>query len=126
MAFMNASRIKFVIVFLVCAFAFIFATTSILDQEPEAFLGSGSQAPWQSTISTILSPVKIILIGPLLPFINFLHQDPDTPPPFFLAGFGFYWTLLGLALHFIIGKIKRRSSQKSISIDKSLGKHLND
>lgn len=103
---MNISRPKFIFLFLVFAFAFLFATTLLLEQPPEAFLGSESQSGWQSVVSTILSPVKIILIGPLLPFIKFLHQDPDTPPPFFLAGFAFYWTLLGLLLHYILGRLK--------------------
>lgn len=101
------SRVKFVFLFLLFSFAYLFATSGILDQQPDAFLGTESQASWQSAISTILSPVRIILMGPLLPFIKFLSQDPDTPPPFFLAGFAFYWTILGLALHFLISKIKR-------------------
>ena len=103
---MNISRIKFVIFFLIFAFAFLLGTTLLLDQPPESILGSGSQVAWKSAISTILSPVKIILIGPLLPFINFLHQDPDTPPPFFLIGFALYWTILALILHYLLRKIK--------------------
>ena len=103
---MKTSRIKFVFIFLVFAFAFLFGTTSLLDQPPESLMGSESQGAWKSTVSTILSPVKIILIGPLLPFIKFLHQDPDTPPPFFLAGFAFYWTILALILHYLFRKIK--------------------
>jgi hypothetical protein len=93
---MNIPRIKLVFFFLIFAFAFLFGTNSLLDQEPGSFLGSESQAGWKFAISTILSPVKIILIGPLLPFVKFLHQDPDTPPPFFLAGFVFYWTIPAL------------------------------
>ena len=58
-------------------------------------------------MSTILSPIKIILVGLMLPFINFLRQDPDTPPPFFLVGFAFYWTILALVLHYLIRKMKR-------------------
>ena len=104
---MNTSRIKFVFLFLVFAFAFLFGTTALLDQPPESFLGSESQLPWKSTVSTILSPIKIILIGPLLPFIKFLHQDPDTPPPFFLVGFAFYWTILALIIYYLLSKIKR-------------------
>lgn len=103
---MKTSRKKFVFIFLVFAFAFLFGTTSLLDQPPESLLGTESQVGWKSTVSTILSPVKIILIGPLLPFIKFLHQDPDTPPPFFLAGFAFYWTILALILHYLLRKIK--------------------
>jgi hypothetical protein len=102
---MNIPRIKFVLLFLVFAFAFIFGTNLLLDQPPESFLGSESQVAWKSAVSTILSPIKIVLIGPLLPFIKFLHQDPDTPPPFFLAGFAFYWTILAVALHYLLSKI---------------------
>ncbi|SRR5215203_3781603 len=103
---MNISRIKFISLFLIFAFAFLFGTTLLLDQPPVSFMGSESQVAWKSAVSTILSPIKIILIGPLLPFIQFLHQDPDTPPPFFLAGFAFYWTILALILHYLISKIK--------------------
>jgi hypothetical protein len=103
---MNISRVKFVLFFLIFALAFLFGTTSLLDQPPEAFLGSESQVPWKSTLSTILSPIKIILIGPLLPFIRFLHQDPDTPPPFFLIGFAIYWTMLALILYYLLSKLK--------------------
>ena len=102
----NISRVKFVFLFLIFAFAFHFVTTVLLDQPPEAFLGTESKVDWKSTVATILSPIKIVLIGPLLPFINFLHQDPDTPPPFFLAGFAFYWTILALVIHYLLGKIK--------------------
>ncbi|MBB2144376.1 hypothetical protein GM921_02670 [Pedobacter sp. LMG 31464] len=104
---MNISRIKFVFIFLAFAFAFLFGTNLLLGQPTESLLGVASQGVWKATISTILSPIKIILIGPLLPFIKFLHQDPDTPPPFFLLGFAFYWTILALIIHYVIGKIKR-------------------
>jgi len=104
---MNIQRIKFVFLFLIFAIAFLFGTTLLLDQPPESLLGSESQIAWKSIVSTILSPIKIILIGPLLPFINFLHQDPDTPPPFFLVGFAFYWIILALILHYVLSKIKR-------------------
>src|SRR5688572_1394343 len=103
---MNTSRIKFVCFFVIFAFAFLLATTLLLDQPPESFTGSVTQVPWKSTVSTMLSPIKIILMGPLLPFIKFLHQDPDTPPPFFLIGFAFYWTVLAFALHYLFHKIK--------------------
>ena len=89
------------------AFVFLFATTLLLDQPPESLFGSGSQVAWKSAVSTILSPVKIILMAPLLPLIKFLHQDPDTPPPFFLGGFVLYWTILAILLHYLFSKIKR-------------------
>jgi len=103
---MRVSRATFVILFLVFGFAFIFGTALILNQPPESFLGSETQTAWKSLASTILSPVKIVLIGPLLPFINFLHKDPDTPPPFFLGLFAFYWSVLALVLHFLFRRIR--------------------
>jgi hypothetical protein len=107
----NISRIKFVFLFLIFAFVFLFCTTLLLDQPPESFLGTESQGAWKSAASTILSPIKIILIGPLLLFIKFLHQDPDTPPPFFLVGFAFYWTILALILHYLLSKIKQLNAK---------------
>jgi hypothetical protein len=103
---MKISRIKFVLLFLIFAFAFLLGTALLLNQPPESLLGSESQEGWKSAVSTILSPLKIILMGPLLPFIKFLHRDPDTPPPFFLAGFAFYWTILALVLYYLLNKIK--------------------
>lgn len=103
---MKTSRTKFVILFLVFSFAFLFGTTLLLDQPPESLVGSPSQVTWKATVSTVLSPVKTILIGPLLPFIKYLHQDPDTPPPFFLAMFAFYWTILAIIIYYLVRKIK--------------------
>src|SRR5687768_8264857 len=103
---MTISKLKFVFLFLIFAFAFLFGTDLLLNQPAESFLGSASQEAWKSVVSSILSPIKIILIGPLLPFIKFLNQDPDTPPPFFLVGFAFYWTILALTLHYLLSKIK--------------------
>ena len=108
---MNISRVKFVFLFLILVIAFLFATTLVLDSPPEFLFGSESQAAWKSVVSTILSPIKIILMGPLLPFIKFLHQDPDTPPPFFLVGFAFYWTILAIFIHYLLTKIKRFTAQ---------------
>ena len=111
---MKISRTKFVILFLVSAFAFQFISNALLGSEVrlfpahgESFLGTGSPIAWKSIVSVILLPVKIVLIGPLLPYIDFLRQEPDTPPPFFLIGFAFYWTILALTIHYLIGKIKR-------------------
>lgn len=104
---MSTPRIKFVFLFLLFAFAFLISTTLILDQPPDSFIGSESQAGWKSTESTLISPIKIILIGPLLPFIKFLRQDPDTPPPFFLAGFVLYWIFLALMIQYTISSINK-------------------
>jgi hypothetical protein len=112
MAFMKIPRIKFVLFFLVLSFVFLFSITELLDQAPESFVGTESQGAWRSTISTILSPIKVALVGPVLPFIKFLHQDPDTPPPFFLAVFAGYWIILAVFLHFILTKIRRAKPKK--------------
>ncbi|MES2808750.1 MAG: hypothetical protein V4619_09010 [Bacteroidota bacterium] len=103
---MKTSRTKFVIVFVVSAFVFVFATRFLLNQPAEWVAAPENQSAWQSVISTILTPVRFILMRPLMPFINFLRQEPDTPPPFFMIGFAMYWTLLGLLVYYIIGKIK--------------------
>jgi hypothetical protein len=108
---MIISRIKFVFLFLVFAFAFISGTVFLLDQPAESLLGTESQIGWKSAASTILSPIKIVLMGPLLPFIEFLHQDPDTPPPFFLAMFVFYWSILASILHHLLGKNRNNYEQ---------------
>jgi len=89
---MKTSKTKFVLLFVLGAFVFVAGSSWLLNEPAESILGS------RSVLAIILSPVKLILIGPLLPFIKFLHQDPDTPPPFFLAGFAVYWTLLALVI----------------------------
>lgn len=118
---MKISRTKFVILFLVIAFVFQFITNSLSQSEirmfpanGESFLGTGSQTGWRSMISTILLPVKAVLIGPLLPYINLLRQEPDTPPPFFLIGFAFYWTILALTIYYIFNRIKRSGNSHSL------------
>jgi len=105
---MRISRINFILLFLIFAVAFLAGTTWLLDQPPEDLLGLESQAAWKYTVSTIVSPIKIILIGPLLPFIKFLQQDPDTPPPFFLVGFAFYWVILGLIVRSLLSYLLRK------------------
>lgn len=104
--------------FLVSAFAFQLITNALALSEVrlfpgngESFLGTGSETGWRNVVSTILLPVKVVLIGPLIPFINFLRQEPDTPPPFFLIGFAFYWTMLALILYYLFGKIKRSANK---------------
>jgi hypothetical protein len=112
---MNISRKKFVFLFLICAFAFLFITNALFGTEVrlfpsgngDAFLGLGSPVGWKRVVNTILLPIKIVLIGPLLPYINFLRQEPDTPPPFFLIGFAFYWTILALFIHYLLSKRRK-------------------
>lgn len=103
---MNVSRIIFVCLFLIFGFSFFMITVLLLDQQPEDLFGTDSDVTWKIVVSAILCPIKIILIGPLIPIHNFLHQDPDTPPLFFLLGFIFYWTFLGLVIHYFFNKKK--------------------
>jgi hypothetical protein len=99
---MNFSKIKFAVLFVIGAAVFMIFSTLILGEPAESVFGTGSIA------GILLSPMKMILMGPLLPFIHFLRQDPDTPPPFFLAGFVFYWSLLALSIHYLVSKLKIR------------------
>ncbi len=112
---MNTSRKKFVICFLAAGFAFLFATTSLLGttgprgfpQSPDSLLRTGADSPiaWKRSVSAAILPVKVVLLGPLaLPQINILKEDP--PPPFIGIYFIFYWSILAVALHYILGKVK--------------------
>jgi len=112
---MKISRTKFVILFIISGFAFLFITTSLLGtigprgfpQPPDSILRTGSDSPvaWKSTLSNIILPIKIVLIGPLaLPQINFLKEDP--PPPFIGIYFIFYWTILAVAIYYLLAKLK--------------------
>jgi hypothetical protein len=97
---MNLSRKKFVFSFLAFGYAFHFATKFLLNQSPEALWASPSQAAWQRLVSTILSPIKVVLVGP----INWLQQDPDPPPPFRLVLFAVYWSLLALGIYHVLSR----------------------
>jgi hypothetical protein len=95
---MRFTRKKFVLLFLACGYAFDFATRFLLDQSPEALWASPEQAAWQRHVSTILAPIKVVLVGP----INWLQQDPDPPPPFRLILFAAYWSVLALGIHHLL------------------------
>lgn len=108
---MKMSRTKFVIYFLVSGFVFQFISNSLLGSEVglfpgngEAFPGTGSPIAWKSTVSTIIYPIKIVLIGPLYP----LFELPDPPPPLLVLAFAFYWTVMALVLHYLLSKISTR------------------
>jgi len=72
---------------------------------PSLFFGAKPQVAWKSVGYEILLPIKIVLVGPMLPFPNFLREDP--PPPFVAVVFAFYWSVLALILYYLLGKIKR-------------------
>jgi len=97
---MKISKTKFILLFVAAAAVFMLSTTLLLKQPAESVFGTGS------VLSLILSPIKMLLMGPLLPFIKWLRQDPDTPPPFFLAGFVFYWTVLGYLVYVLMRRLK--------------------
>ena len=110
---MNISRTKFVILFLISAFAFMFISNALFGSEArvfswneKSFLGTDSPIAWKSAGYKILYPVKIVLIGPMIPFVNFVRQDPDPLPPFVAAAFALYWSILALVIHYLLGKIK--------------------
>ena len=97
---MRLSRKKFVLLFLASGYAFDFATRVLLSQSPQAIWASPDQQAWQRRASTILSPIKLILAGP----INWLQQDPDPPPPFRLILFAAYWSVLALGIHRLLSR----------------------
>ena len=106
---MKISRIKFVFLCLISGFTFLFiynivfrSVVRLIPESGESFLGNGSLTGWKSAVSTILYPIKIVLIGPMLPLINL----PDPPPPFLVIGFAIYWTVLALVIYYLIGKMK--------------------
>src|ERR1700744_3847133 len=96
---MKISRTKFVILFLVSAFAFQVITNLLLQPvNGDWFPGTGSPIAWKRTVATIIYPVKIVLVGPLAPIFN----DPDPAPPVRALACALYWTVMALVLHFIL------------------------
>lgn len=108
---MNISKKKFVTLFIISAFAFMFISNALFGTEarvfprpPESFLGTDPHIGWKSSGYKILLPIKIVLIGPMLLSTDFLQDDP--PPPFVAAVFALYWSILALIIHYLLGKIK--------------------
>src|SRR3989344_8935156 len=107
---MSISRKKFVILFLASGFVFLFITTSLLGstgprgfpQPPDSVLRTGDDSgiAWKRAVSTMILPIKIVLIGPVaLPQIHFLKEDP--PPPFIGIYLVFSWTFLASTIHYL-------------------------
>jgi hypothetical protein len=110
---MKISITKFIIIFLVSAFAFQFISNSLLGSKirlfpvnGEWFPGTGSPIAWKSTVATIIYPVKLVLMGPLASF--FKVPDPDPAPPVMPTAFALYWTALASVLYFLLSKIFTR------------------
>ncbi len=108
---MKISRTKFVILFLVSAFAFQFISNSLLGSEVrlfplngETYPGTGSPIAWKSIAATIIFPIKVVLIGPL----SSLFKLPDPAPPILVLPFAFYWTAIALVLYYLLSKINIR------------------
>ena len=103
---MKISRKKFVIVFLVSAFAFQFISNLILGPVINVtwFPGMDSAIAWKRNLAAILYPIKIVLVGPLAPIFN----DPDPAPPIRVLACAVYWTVMALVLYFILSKIFSR------------------
>lgn len=105
---MKISKIKFIFLFLISAFAFQFISNSLLGSEVRLFPGNGEWFPgtesaigWKNTLATILYPIKFVLIGPL----SFLAKDPDPAPPILFFAFALYWTAIALVLYYVFNKI---------------------
>ena len=108
---MQTSRSKFVVLFLAVGFAYGIATRLILNQMPASLYGSDfgiPQAHWQSTISRLLFPIKLVLMGPLRPLFTWMlsQQDADPPPPMIAILYAIYWIPLALILHYFLSKRK--------------------
>jgi hypothetical protein len=108
---MNISKTKFIILFLIFGFAFQFVSNSLFGpdvrlfpQKDEFLLGTDPLIGWKSAGYKIQLPIKIVLIGPMLLSTDFLRDDP--PPPFVVAVFALYWSILALFLHYLLSKIK--------------------
>jgi len=116
---MKISRKKFVFLFLIAGFTFLFiynvifrSVVRLIPESGASFLGTESLIGWKSAGATILYPIKIVLIGPMLPLINL----PDPPPPFLVIGFAIYWAILALVIYYLIGKIKLSKQKQSTQI----------
>lgn len=105
---MKTSRTRFVVTFLVLAFAFQFISNSLLGPEIRLFPGDGAWYPgtaspvgWKNTLASIIYPAKFMLIEPL----SFLGKEPDAPPPILVVAFAAYWSALALLLHYLFSKV---------------------
>ena len=106
---MKISRTRFVIIFLVSAFAFQIISNLLLGPvNGEWFPGAGSPIAWKRTVATIIYPVKIVLVGPLAPIFN----DPDPAPPIRALACALYWTVIALVLYYPLSKINIRKKNK--------------
>ena len=107
---MKISKIKFIIIFLVSAFAFIGISNLLLGpvENGDWFPGTDSPVAWKRNFAAVIYPVKIVLVGPLAPIFN----DPDPAPPIRALACAIYWTAMALVIHFILSKIIPRKKHE--------------
>jgi hypothetical protein len=112
---MKNSAIKFVIIFLVSAFAFQFISNSLLGNEIRLFPNNGEWYPgavsliaWKNIVGSIIYPVKYILVEPL----SFLAQDPDPAPPVLLISFAIYWSAIALVIYYLYYLLNKMITRK--------------
>lgn len=100
---MKISKRRFVIIFLVSAFAFNIIFNLILGPviNGDWYPGTDSPIAWKHTVASIIYPVKFVLVGPLAPIFN----DPDPAPPIRIIACAVYWTIIALVIYYILNKI---------------------
>jgi hypothetical protein len=97
---MKISIKKFVIIFVVSAFAFVIITNLLLGPvvNGDWFPGTNSPIAWKRNLAASIYPIKIVLVGPLAPIFN----DPDPAPPIRAFACAIYWTAMALGIYFIL------------------------
>jgi hypothetical protein len=99
---MRISRTRFVIIFLLSAFGFLFITNLILVPiNGDWFAGTHSPIQWKRNLASAIYPIKFVLVAPLALIFN----DPDPAPPIRVLACAVYWTAIALVLYFILSKL---------------------
>lgn len=112
---MKISLKKFILGFLVIANVFQFTTNSLLGPEVSLYPPDGNWYPgenspieWKSTLSSIIYPVKFVLVEPFA----FLAQEADGAPPIILLMSALYWTAIAGVLYYAIYLFKKVIAQR--------------
>jgi hypothetical protein len=107
---MKISIKKFVLIFLVSAFAFLGITNLLLGPAVNGtwFPGTDSPIAWKRNLAAIIYPIKLVLVGPLAPIFN----DPDPAPPVRALACAIYWTAMALVIYFILFLFSKIFSRK--------------
>lgn len=103
---MNISRKAFVLFFLLFGFSFLFlhnviiqGSVRVLAQDWSVFFALDGLSGWKCTFALVFLPLKALLVGPIMPVLSILNEDP--PPPLIALVFIAYWSVLALFLHAI-------------------------